>query len=179
MLRAEGAKFERSLLRMKPKRVLVLCTGNSARSVLTEALLNHLGHGRFLAFSAGSRPTGKVNPFAVETLRLNEIPIGAPRSKSWDEFAQPDSEPIDIVITVCSNAAGEVCPIWPGPPLTAHWGVDDPAAVEGSREQILTAFNEAFVVLKHRVELLVALDVAALDQKSLKRELSRIGDSVP
>jgi arsenate reductase len=164
---------------MKPKRVLVLCTGNSARSVLAEALLNHLGYDRFLAFSAGSLPTGKVNPFAIETLRLNGVPVGTPRSKSWDEFAQPGSEPIDIVITVCSNAAGEVCPIWPGHPMTAHWGVDDPAAVEGSREQVLAAFNEVFVVLKHRVEQFVALNTDAPDEKTLKRELARIGTSVP
>src|SRR5712672_292455 len=134
-----------------PKRVLVLCTGNSARSVLAEALLNHLGRGRLLAVSAGSLPTGKVNPFALETLKLNGIAAGTPRSKSWDEFAYPGSKPIDIVITVCSNAAGEVCPIWPGHPLTVHWGVDDPASVEGSADQKLAAFNEAFAVLKHRV----------------------------
>jgi arsenate reductase len=120
-----------------------------------------------------------VNPFAIETLRLNGIPVGTPRSKSWDEFAKPDSEPIDIVITVCSNAAGEACPIWPGHPMRAHWGVDDPAAIEGSRETILAAFNDAFVVLKYRVDKLVALNVDSLDEKTLKREIARIGTSVP
>lgn len=162
-----------------PKRVLVLCTGNSARSVLTEALINHLGRGRFLAFSAGSRPTGKVNPFAIETLQRNGITTGQPRSKSWDEFATPNSKPIDIVITVCSNAAGEVCPIWPGHPLTTHWGVDDPAAIEGTREEKLVAFQEAFDILKFRVERFVALNVEALDIKQLRLELDRIGRSLP
>lgn len=164
---------------MSPKRILVLCTGNSARSVIAEALLNHCGKGRILAFSAGSKPTGKINPLAIEILNLNQIPVGAPRSKSWDEFSGPTAERIDIVITVCSNAAGEVCPIWPGHPITAHWGVEDPAAVEGTDEQKLAAFNSAFVILKHRVEKFAALDLNGVDSKSLQSSLARIGESVP
>jgi len=136
----------------KSYNVLFLCTGNSARSILAERLIEHWGKGRFRGFSAGSHPTGGINPFAIETLHLHEIPSGNPRSKSWDEFAQSDSPPIDIVITVCDNAAGEVCPIWPGHPLTAHWGIDDPAAVGGTAEQKLAAFRKAFFALKQRIE---------------------------
>lgn len=161
------------------QRVLFLCTGNSARSVLAEALLNHFGGGKFVAFSAGSHPTGKVNPFAIETLKLHSVSIREPRSKSWDEFAGADSKPIDIVVTVCDNAAGEVCPIWPGHPLTVHWGVDDPAAAEGTHEQKLAAFQNAFAILKHRVEQLVALNIEPVDATLLKSALARIGKSVP
>jgi protein-tyrosine-phosphatase/N-acetylglutamate synthase-like GNAT family acetyltransferase len=161
------------------RRVLFLCTGNSARSVLAEALLNHLGRGKFLAFSAGSQPTGKINPFAIEALKLQNIPSGEPRSKSWDEFARAESLPIDIVITVCDNAAGEVCPIWPGHPLTAHWGVDDPAAAEGTHEQKLAAFHTAFSILKYRIEQLIRLNFGATDAAVLKNSLVQIGKSLP
>ncbi|HYM36070.1 MAG TPA: arsenate reductase ArsC [Steroidobacteraceae bacterium] len=160
-------------------RVLFLCTGNSARSVLAEALLNHLGRGRFVGLRAGSRPTGNVNAIAIATLRLNSVPCKDPRSKSWDEFAQAGAPSIDIVITVCDNAAGEACPIWPGHPATAHWGVDDPAAVEGTHAEKLAAFQNAFVILKHRIEQLVELNSAATDAPTLKNDLARIGKTRP
>src|SRR5687767_10109812 len=141
--------------------VLFLCTGNSARSVLAEAYLNSFGHGRFRAYSAGSHPTGKVNPFALELLRKNRIDTAGLRSKAWDEFAKPDAPKMDIVITVCDQAAGEVCPVWPGTPITAHWGVEDPAAVEGDEETKRSAFMKAFATLQKRIGLLtsVRLDV--------------------
>jgi arsenate reductase len=146
-----------------PCRVLFLCTGNSARSILAEALLNHLGRGRFEAHSAGSQPTGRVHPLALATLDALDVPVQAPRSKSWDELAAPDALPIDIVITVCDNAAGETCPLWPGRPVTAHWGVPDPAAVEGDEATRRTAFLDVALVLKHRIELLLALPAAGFD----------------
>src|SRR5512147_1885128 len=132
--------------------VLFLCTGNSARSILAETLLNNMGKGRFRAFSAGSTPAGRVNPFALELLEKNHFPTGGLRSKSWDEFAQPDAPQLDFVITVCDNAAGEVCPVWPGQPMTAHWGIPDPAAVEGSDEERRDAFHDAAILLKRRIE---------------------------
>ena len=137
------------------KSVLFLCTGNSARSILAEAMLNHLGRGRFRAFSAGSHPAGAVNPFSLETLAGMGIAAPDARSKSWDEFAAPGAPPIDIVITVCDNAAGESCPVWPGRPLTAHWGVDDPARVQGSDEEKRAAFREAAQALRRRIETLL------------------------
>ena len=136
--------------------VLVLCTGNSARSILGEALINHHGKGHFRAFSAGSHPNGRVNPYALRTLSQLNIAVDNPRSKSWDEFAQPGAPPIDFIITVCDNAAGEVCPIWPGHPMTAHWGVPDPAHVEGE-EAAMKAFHEAYLTLNERVKRFVAL----------------------
>ncbi len=159
--------------------VLFLCTGNSARSILAEALAGHLGvtRGRFQAFSAGSHPNGTVNPLALELLQQNRLPTEGLRSKSWDEFARPDSPPLDFVITVCDNAAGEVCPVWPGQPITAHWGVADPAAVEGTIEQRRRAFFDAFLVLKRRIELFASLPLAKLDALSIKREMDRIGKS--
>jgi len=129
--------------------VLFLCTGNSARSILGEAILNEIGKGRFRAFSAGSHPAGQVNPLAIELLQRNHMSTEGLRSKSWDEFATPDSPHLDFVFTVCDNAAGEVCPIWPGQPMTAHWGVEDPAAVEGSTEAMQRAFSQVFMLL-HR-----------------------------
>lgn len=157
-----------------PYKVLFLCTGNSARSIMAEALLNVLGQGRFEAFSAGSFPSGKVQPFAAEIAR--DLGYQAPlRSKSWDEFAQADATPIDAVITVCDNAAGEVCPIWPGHPVTAHWGVPDPVAAEGSDEQRRQAFQSACALLRQRVERLLALPINRLDAGELQRQLRAIG----
>ena len=154
--------------------VLFLCTGNSARSVLAEAYLNHRGRGRFRAYSAGSHPTGKINPGAVELLEHLQIPTAGLRSKTWDEFAQPGAPPLDFVITVCDNAAGEVCPIWPGQPVTAHWGVADPAHVEGTLERA-NAFRDAFRVLSRRIDLLTSLPVDSLDRMALQKKIRDIG----
>lgn len=157
-----------------PYNVLFLCTGNSARSVMAEALLNVLGNGRFKAFSAGSFPSGKVQPLAAELAQAfgYDAPL---RSKSWDEFAQPDSPAIDIVITVCDNAAGEVCPIWPGQPVTAHWGVPDPAAVDGTEAERRRAFQSAWMMLRQRVDLLLALPLDKLDRLAMQEQLRAIG----
>jgi len=155
--------------------VLVLCTGNSARSILCEALINHHGKGKFCAYSAGSFPTGKVNPYALRLLQNMNIAVDNPRSKSWDEFAMPGAPLLDFIITVCDNAAGEVCPIWPGHPITAHWGVPDPAHVEGSDEDKMRAFREAFMTLDARVRLFVALPIASLDHLQLKQHMTNIG----
>ena len=141
---------------MKPYHVLFLCTGNSARSILAEAYLNSAARGRFKAYSAGSHPTGKVNPFALELLGKHRIDTGGFRSKNWDEFAKPGSPQIDMIFTVCDNAAGEVCPVWPGKPITAHWGVDDPAAATGSDEDKRKAFQRAFSELSARIDRLLA-----------------------
>jgi arsenate reductase len=157
-----------------PINVLFLCTGNSARSVMAEALLNVLGEGRFQAFSAGSFPSGTVQPIAAELARA--FGYAAPlRSKSWDEFAGPDAPAIDIVITVCDNAAGEVCPIWSGQPVSAHWGVPDPAGVQGSEAQRRSAFQLAWAMLRQRVERLLGLPLEALDRPALQRALREIG----
>jgi arsenate reductase len=155
--------------------VLFLCTGNSARSILAEAYLNAAGRGRFTAYSAGSRPAGKVNPIASELLRKNRLPTQELRSKSWDEFARPGAPPLDFVFTVCDNAAGETCPLWPGQPITAHWGVADPAAVVGTEEEKRKAFLRAFSELSTRINLLLALPVDKLDRLTLKRRLDEIG----
>lgn len=157
-----------------PYNVLFLCTGNSARSVMAEALLNVLGNGRFKAFSAGSFPSGKVQPLAAELAQAfgYDAPL---RSKSWDEFAQPDSPPIDIVITVCDNAAGEVCPIWPGQPVTAHWGVPDPAAIDGTEAERRRAFQSAWMMLRQRIDLLLALPLDKLDRPPMQEQLRAIG----
>ena len=157
--------------------VLILCTGNSARSILAEALVNHHGAGRFRAFSAGSHPTGRVNPFAIATLRRFGLPTGGLRSKSWDEFAGPAAPRLDFIFTVCDNAAGESCPLWPGHPVTAHWGVPDPAAVQGTDEHRLQAFEDTFRILERRVERFVALPLAGLDPAELSRRLREIGES--
>ena len=142
---------------MKSYNVLFLCTGNSARSILAEAYLNAAGRGEFKAYSAGSRPAGKVNPFALELLKQRRIDTAGLRSKSWDEFAKPDAPKLDLVFTVCDNAAAETCPLWPGQPVTAHWGVADPAAVQGSDELKRKAFLKAFTELSERIDLLLAL----------------------
>jgi arsenate reductase len=157
--------------------VLFLCTGNSARSVLAESLLNHWGKGRFTAFSAGSFPKGQVNPLAVDLLKRMNLPTEGLRSKSWDEYAAPGAPPIDFIFTVCDNAAGEVCPVWPGKPMTAHWGVADPAAVEGTELEKATAFRKAFKELETRIKLFTALPIASLDAMTLKARLEEIGNS--
>lgn len=157
--------------------VLFLCTGNSARSVMAEAILTGAAQGRFRAFSAGSHPTGKVNPFALAQIARAGLPTDGYRSKSWDEFARPDAPIMDFVFTVCSDAAGEVCPIWPGRPMTAHWGVDDPARQEGSDADKQKAFALAYGRLAHRIGLFASLPVEKLDRLSLKRKLDDIGKS--
>ena len=159
----------------KTYNVLILCTGNSARSILGEMLVNRLGKGRFHAYSAGSTPTGKVNPLAVRLLKEKGYSIDRLRSKSWEEFAEFGAPKIDLVITVCDNAAGEVCPIWPGDPVKAHWGIPDPTAIKGSEEVKMQAFHEAYEQLEKRISALVALPLDKLKGASLKRELDDIG----
>ena len=159
----------------KTYNVLFICTGNSARSILAEALMKHYGRGRFVAYSAGSHPTGVVNPFALDELKSLGLPADGYRSKSWEEFARPDSPALDFVFTVCDNAAGEVCPTWPGQPMTAHWGLPDPAAVHGDDERKRMAFKEAAVLLGRRIQLMLALPLQSLDAMSLQRELRNIG----
>jgi protein-tyrosine-phosphatase len=155
--------------------VLFLCTGNSARSIMAEALLTFWGRGRFQAFSAGSHPKGEVHPLALDVLRRNRIPIDNARSKSWDEFATPDAPPLDFVFTVCDTAAKEVCPIWPGQPMTAHWGIHDPASVEGTDEEKARAFNKAFRELDARLKIFTSLRFEMLDRLALQRQLDAIG----
>ncbi|HJY75537.1 MAG TPA: arsenate reductase ArsC [Burkholderiales bacterium] len=155
--------------------VLFLCTGNSARSILAEAYLNAAGAGRFRAFSAGSHPTGKVNPLALELLERKQLQTEGLRSKSWDEFAQPGAPTLNFVFTVCDNAAGETCPLWPGQPVTAHWGVPDPAAVVGSEEEKRHAFVNAFVALSTRIDLFLNLPIEKLEARALKKSLDEIG----
>lgn len=159
----------------QPYNVLFLCTGNSARSILAEAILRHRGGANFRAFSAGSHPTGIVNPAALRQLVNAGISTAGFRSKSWDEFASPEAPKIDFVFTVCDNAANEVCPIWPGQPLTAHWGIADPAAAKGSEEEIDRAFRQAFVTLDRRIALFLSLPLSSLDSLAIKKEIDRIG----
>jgi arsenate reductase len=159
----------------RPLNVLFLCTGNSARSIIAEAALRQAGGVRFRSFSAGSHPAGQVNPFALEYLRASRLPTDDLRSKSWDEFARPDAPPLDFVFTVCDNAAGEVCPVWPGQPMTAHWGVPDPAAVEGSDADKHKAFSETGRVLMNRIRLFASLPLEKLDRLSLAKKLNEIG----
>lgn len=159
----------------KPYSVLFLCTGNSARSIIAEALMNKFGEGRFKACSAGSMPRGEVNPHALKTLEGLGFDPASFRSKSWDEFATPDAPALDFVITVCDNAAGEVCPVWPGQPMTAHWGIPDPAAVEGSDEDQAKAFKEACRQLTNRIRLFLALPLASIDRMSLRSKMQDIG----
>jgi arsenate reductase (thioredoxin) len=155
--------------------VLFLCTGNSARSILAESILNSVGPAKFCAYSAGSHPTGKINAFALDWLRANRMPTEGLRSKHWTEFARDAAPPLDFVITVCDNAAGEVCPVWPGQPMTAHWGVPDPAAVEGSDEEKRKAISEASRVLLNRIRIFLSLPLHKLDRLSLQSKLRQIG----
>ncbi len=158
-----------------PYNVLFLCTGNSARSILAEVLLNQMGGGRFRAYSAGSTPAGRVNPYALALLEKNRLPTAGLASKSWDVFARPDAPRMDFVFTVCDNAAGEVCPIWPGQPMSAHWGIEDPAAVEGADEARRKAFVKAYAALANRIGLFVNLPLAKLDRLALQERLDAIG----
>jgi len=155
--------------------VLFLCTGNSARSIMAEAILNHKGRPTFTAYSAGSHPSGAVRPEALRQLETARIPAKNPRSKNWDEFAQAGAPKLDFVFTVCDNAAKEVCPVWPGQPMTAHWGVPDPAAAQGTAEEIQSAFRDAFMILDRRISLFLCLPVASLDRLAIKREIDKIG----
>jgi arsenate reductase len=155
--------------------VLFLCTGNSARSIMAEAILNHKGRPNFTAYSAGSDPSGLVRPEALKQIGVSRMPTEGLRSKSWDEFAKPDAPRMDFVFTVCDNAAKEMCPVWPGQPMTAHWGVPDPAAVKGSPKQIERAFRDAFMLLYRRITLFLSLPLPTLGQLAIKKEIDRIG----
>ena len=159
--------------------VLFLCTGNSARSVFGEALLRHWGRGRFRAYSAGSHPKGAVHPLALEVLTRNHLPVDGLRSKSWDEFAGPGAPRLDFVFTVCDNAANEVCPIWPGQPMTAHWGVPDPVAAEGTEVERRLAFADTYRMLNNRIGIFAHLPLKSLDKLSLQKRLDEIGRSLP
>lgn len=161
----------------KTYNVLFLCTGNSARSILAEAILNAISGERFHAFSAGSQPKGEVHPLALDHLRKAGLPVEGYRSKSWNEFAGPEAPHLDFIFTVCDNAASEVCPVWPGHPMTAHWGVPDPAAAEGTLEDRQKAFQRAFQQLQNRIRLFMALPVESLDQMRLHQELQGIGET--
>ena len=159
------------------RNLLFLCTGNSARSIMAEVILNHLSRGHFKAYSAGSHPTGNVDPFAVETLRRMRLPVDGLRSKSWDEFTGPGAPALDFVFTVCDKAAGEICPFWPGQPMTAHWGVEDPAAFEGPDDKTREVFYKVALILRRRIELFLSLPLESLDAMSLQRKLREIGKS--
>ena len=159
----------------RPFNVLFLCTGNSARSIMAEAILNRLGAGQFRAFSAGSQPKGKVHPETIRLLQSLDYDTSGFRSKSWSELADPGAPLLDFVFTVCDNAAGEACPLWPGQPMTAHWGIPDPAAAAGSPEQMERAFRDAFVALDRRISLFLALPLSSLDKLAIKMEIDRIG----
>ena len=160
---------------VKPYQILILCTGNSARSIMAEAIINTLGAGRFVAHSAGSQPAGRVHPLALEKLSAIGYPTAQLRSKSWDEFAAADAPQMDFIITVCDNAAGETCPLWPGQPISAHWGFPDPAAVQGSEAEQRAAFEQVFQRIAQRVRLLLDLPLASLDALAIRRELQNIG----
>ena len=160
---------------MQARNVLFLCTGNSARSVMAEALLNEHGKGRFRAFSAGSHPAGKIHPLTLETLQLAGIGVAGLRSKSWNEFSSPDAPVLDFVFTVCDNAAGETCPLWPGQPVTAHWGFPDPAAFTGNETEKRAFFQEIFRQIRTRIELFVSLPLESLDRLSLQCRLEELG----
>ncbi len=155
--------------------VLFLCTGNSARSILAEAILNFKGRPTFTAYSAGSHPAGRIHPQALRELEIAHLPTTGLRSKSWEEFAEPGAPNLDFVFTVCDNAAKEVCPVWPGQPISAHWGIPDPAAVRGTPEEVQRAFREAFVALDRRIGLFLSLPLASLDGLAVKKEVDKIG----
>jgi len=159
----------------RPFNILFLCTGNSARSILAESIVGRVGAGKFVGFSAGSMPKGEVNPHALRLLHGMGFPIEQLRSKSWDEFAAPGAPPLDFVFTVCDNAANEVCPIWPGQPMTAHWGIPDPAAFEGPEAETALAFADAYRVLNNRITLFTSLPIASLNRLSLQRRMDEIG----
>jgi len=159
--------------------VLFLCTGNSARSIMAEAIMNKKGWPNFKAYSAGSHPAGHVNPHALKMIQTTRLPIEGLRSKAWDEFAKPGAPELHFVFTVCDNAAREVCPVWPGQPMTAHWGVPDPAAVAGTEEQIDRAFRDAFTVLERRISLLLCLPLESLDKLAIQKEIDHIGKEMP
>jgi len=159
----------------RPYNVLFLCTGNSARSIMAEAILNHKGQPNFVAYSAGSQPSGSVRRETLRQLEAAHLPVTGFRSKNWDEFAKPGAPKLDFVFTVCDNAAKEVCPVWPGQPMTAHWGVADPAAVQGTHEQVERAYREAFFLLDRRISLFLSLPLSTLDGLSLKKEIDDIG----
>lgn len=161
----------------RPFNVLFLCTGNSARSIIAEAVLNRAGQGRFQGFSAGSHPKGKVHPYTLDLLRKMHFDVGGMRSKSWLEFAQPDAPKLDFVFTVCDDAAGETCPIWSGQPMTAHWGVPDPAAATGNEAEVRFAFADTLRMLTNRINIFVSLPIAKLDRLSLQKKLEEIGQS--
>jgi arsenate reductase (thioredoxin) len=158
-----------------PYNVLFLCTGNSARSIMAEAIFKHRGKPNFIAYSAGSHPTGIVRAEALKQIEMAYLPTDGLRSKSWDEFAKPDSPKLDFVFTVCDSAAKEVCPVWPGQPLTAHWGVPDPAAVQGTEKEVQRAFNNAFCMLQRRIDLFLSLPLKSIDRLALQREIDNIG----
>lgn len=155
--------------------VLFLCTGNSARSIMAEAILNQRGRPNFRAYSAGSHPSGRVRPEALQQLETAHLPTSGLRSKTWDEFAKPDAPRLDFIFTVCDNAAQEICPVWPGQPMTAHWGVPDPAAVQGTADQVQKAFREAFFLLERRISLFLNLPLSSIDRLSLNKEIDNIG----
>jgi arsenate reductase len=157
--------------------VLFLCTGNSARSIMAEAILNREGHARFRAFSAGSHPKGSVHPYALDLLRKLGFDVGGLRSKSWNELARPDASKLDFVFTVCDDAAAETCPVWPGQPITAHWGVPDPAAATGNEAEVRLAFADAFRMLNNRISIFVSLPIRSLDRLALQKQLDAIGKS--
>ena len=159
----------------KTHHVLFVCTGNSARSILAEALLNNIGKGRFVAYSAGSQPSGTVHPLALSTLQTLRIPTDSLRSKSWEEFARPGAPDLDFVFTVCDNAAGEMCPVWPGQPMSAHWGLPDPAAFDGKDTEKAKAFMSTAITLKRRLDLMLSLPIKSLDSMALHREITHIG----
>lgn len=168
-------KASNSPMQRKPYNVLFLCTGNSARSIMAEAILNRVGGGKFHAYSAGSYPTGKVNPHALELLKRQNYRVSDLRSKNWDEFAQDDGPTMDFVITVCDKAADEVCPVWPGQPVTAHWGLVDPAAAQGSEAEIRRAFTDVYKELTRRLETLASLPMAQLDRLALEKRIRAMG----
>jgi arsenate reductase len=172
---AAATKTRQEKIMHKTHNILVLCTGNSARSIMAEALFNTMGAGRFKAYSAGSHPTGKVNPYAIEQVQQLGYPVENLRSKSWDEFAAPGAPEMDFVITVCDNAAGEVCPFWPGQPVTAHWGFPDPAAVVGSDEVKRAFFVKTMHQIRNRVQLLLSLPLGSLDRLAIEKQVREIG----